>query len=49
MAGTVPTAESRPVRYFLELRRFPMLEPQEEYMLAKSWCEYGDLNAAAGS
>jgi hypothetical protein len=25
---------------------FPMLEPQEEYMLAKSWCEYGDPNAA---
>jgi RNA polymerase sigma-32 factor len=46
MASTVLTAESRPVRYFLELPRFPMLEPQEEYTLAKSWCEYGDPNAA---
>jgi RNA polymerase sigma-32 factor len=46
MARIVLTAESHPVRYFLELRRFPMLQPQEEYMLAKSWCEYGDLNAA---
>src|SRR5271169_614680 len=46
MARTVLTAESRPTRYFWELRRFPMLEPQEEYTLAKSWCEYGDRNAA---
>ena len=41
------TAESRPLaRYFWQLRRFPMLEPQEEYTLAQSWCEYGDRNAA---
>src|SRR6202140_4328698 len=46
MARTVVTAESRPARYFCELGRFPMLEPQEEYTLAKSWCEYGDRNAA---
>src|SRR6202040_4199406 len=46
MARTVLTAESRPARYFWESRRFPMLEPQEEYTLAKSWCEYGDRNAA---
>ena len=46
MARTVLTAESRPARYFWELRRYPMLEPQEEYTLAKSWCEYGDRNAA---
>jgi RNA polymerase sigma-32 factor len=29
-----------------QIRRFPMLEPQEEFMLAKSWREDGDLNAA---
>ena len=46
MARTVFAAESRPARYFWELRHFPMLEPQEEYALAKSWCEYGDRNAA---
>jgi len=39
-AATAPkSAESRPARYFWELRRYPMLEPQEEYTLAKSWCE----------
>ena len=46
MARTVLTAESRPARYFWQLRRYPMLEPQEEYTLAQSWCEYGDRNAA---
>jgi len=46
MARTVLTAESRPARYFWELRRYPMLEPQEEYTLAKSWCEYGDRTPA---
>jgi len=40
------TAESGLTRYFEEIRRFPMLEPQEEYMLAKSWREHGDRNAA---
>src|SRR6202162_5694698 len=33
-------------RYAQEIRRFPMLEPQEEYMLAKSWREHGDRDAA---
>src|ERR687898_2939329 len=33
-------------RYLDEIRRFPMLEPQEEYMLAKSWREHGDREAA---
>jgi RNA polymerase sigma-32 factor len=33
-------------RYLQEIRRFPMLEPQEEYMLAKSWREHGDREAA---
>ncbi len=33
-------------RYFTEIRRFPMLEPKEEYTLAKSWREEGDRDAA---
>jgi RNA polymerase sigma-32 factor len=33
-------------RYLAEIRRFPMLEPQEEFMLAKSWREHGDRDAA---
>ena len=33
-------------RYLEEIRQFPMLEPQEEYMLAKSWREHGDRDAA---
>ena len=40
------TAESGGARYFEEIRRFPMLEPQQEYMLAKSWREHGDRDAA---
>jgi RNA polymerase sigma-32 factor len=33
-------------RYLAEIRRFPMLEPQEEYMLAKSWRDHGDVDSA---
>jgi len=33
-------------RYLEEIRLFPMLEPQQEYMLAKSWREHGDRDAA---
>src|SRR5512139_1095493 len=40
------TAESGLTRYLEEIRQFPMLEPQEEYMLAKSWREHGDRDAA---
>ena len=40
------TAESGLTRYLEEIRRFPMLEPQEEYMLAKRWREHGDRGAA---
>jgi RNA polymerase sigma-32 factor len=40
------TAESGLARYFEEIRRFPMLEPQEEFMLAKRWREHGDREAA---
>jgi RNA polymerase sigma-32 factor len=40
------TAESGLTRYLEEIRRFPMLEPHEEYMLAKRWREHGDRDAA---
>jgi RNA polymerase sigma-32 factor len=40
------TAESGLTRYLEEIRRFPLLEPQEEYVLAKSWREHGDRDAA---
>jgi RNA polymerase sigma-32 factor len=33
-------------RYLEEIRQFPMLEPQQEYMLAKSWREHGDRDSA---
>jgi RNA polymerase sigma-32 factor len=33
-------------RYLAEIRNFPMLEPEEEYMLAKRWKEHEDANAA---
>src|SRR5215204_5033137 len=33
-------------RYLDEIRKFPMLEPTEEYMLAKRWREHGDREAA---
>src|SRR6202163_3167808 len=42
----IPTPESGLSRYLDEIRRFPMLEPQEEYMLAKRWREHGDRTAA---
>src|SRR5437660_11271108 len=40
------TVESGLMRYLEKIRQFPMLEPQEEYMLAKSWREHGDRTAA---
>jgi len=40
------TTESGLTRYLEEIRRFPMLEPREEYMLAKRWREHGDRDAA---
>ena len=47
-AVTVPTftGESGYSRYFESIRRFPMLERQEEYVLAKNWREHGDREAA---
>jgi RNA polymerase sigma-32 factor len=46
---TLPTISGGSVglaRYLEEIRRFPMLEPDEEYMLAKRWQEHGDAKAA---
>src|SRR6476661_2042286 len=40
------TAEGGLSHYLDQIRRFPMLEPQEEFMLAKSWREHGDTEAA---
>jgi Sigma-70 factor, region 1.2 len=39
------TAQSGLTRYIAEIRRVPMLEPQDEYMLAKRWREHDDLEA----
>jgi RNA polymerase sigma-32 factor len=46
--ATLPAlkAESGLSHYLEEIRRFPMLEPQEEYVLARSWREHGDREAA---
>jgi RNA polymerase sigma-32 factor len=48
MAAALPViaAEGGLSRYLAEIRRFPMLAPEEEYMLAKSWREHGDRDAA---
>jgi RNA polymerase sigma-32 factor len=43
---TVPAAGSSLARYLEEIRRFPMLEPEQEFMLAKQWQEHGDVEAA---
>src|SRR6201987_3454440 len=40
------TAESGIDHYYKDIQRFPMLDPQEEYMLAKRWREAGDRDAA---
>lgn len=41
-----PSPEQGLTRYMQEIRKFPMLEPEEEYMLAKSWVDHGDTEAA---
>jgi len=32
--------------YLREIRKYPILDPNEEYILAKSWREHGDVKAA---
>jgi len=41
-----PTPEGGLNRYMQEIRKFPLLEPEEEYMLAKNWVEKQDTKAA---
>ena len=41
-----PSPEQGLNRYLQEIRKFPMLEPEQEYMLAKRWAEEGDTEAA---
>jgi len=41
-----PSPEGGLSRYLQEIRKFPMLDPQEEYMLAKRWVEEQDTKAA---
>jgi len=40
------SGEGSLTRYLQEIRKFPMLEPEEEYMLAKRWKEHEDSAAA---
>src|SRR5215510_10804364 len=46
MAWLAVTAESGIARYLEEIGRVSMLEPQDEFMLAKRWREHGDRDAA---
>src|SRR5258706_15436639 len=47
MARTLPiVGEGGLSRYLGEIRKFPLLDPQEEYMLAKRWREHQDTDAA---
>ena len=41
-----PSPEQGLNRYMQEIRKFPMLEPEEEYMLAKRWVYHQDSQAA---
>ncbi len=41
-----PSPEQGLNRYLQEIRKFPMLEPEEEYMLAKRWVDHQDTDAA---
>ncbi|MEM6618098.1 MAG: RNA polymerase sigma factor RpoH [Pseudomonadota bacterium] len=41
-----PSPEQGLNRYMSEIRKFPMLEPDEEYMLGKAWQDHGDTEAA---
>ncbi len=41
-----PSPEQGLNRYMQEIRKFPLLEPEQEYMLAKSWVDHQDTRAA---
>ncbi|AGT09545.1 RNA polymerase sigma factor RpoH [Paracoccus aminophilus] len=41
-----PSPEQGLNRYLQEIRKFPLLEPEEEYMLAKAWVDHQDPGAA---
>ncbi|PIE10232.1 MAG: RNA polymerase sigma factor RpoH [Rhodobacterales bacterium] len=41
-----PSPEQGLNRYLQEIRKFPLLEPEEEYMLAKRWVDHEDSEAA---
>ena len=47
--ATIPAAsgEAGLNRYLAEIKKFPILAPEEEYMLAKRWAEHQDTDAAA--
>src|SRR5258707_7947234 len=47
-ATTLPIigSEGNLARYLQEIRKFPMLQPEEEFMLAQRWREHADLEAA---
>jgi RNA polymerase sigma-32 factor len=54
MGGTMSTYTNLPApspeqglnRYMQDIRKFPLLDPQEEYMLAKRWVDHSDTGAA---
>jgi len=41
-----PSPEAGLSRYLTQIRKFPMLEPEQEYMLAKAWVDHEDTDAA---
>ena len=47
--ATIPASggEAGLNRYLTEIKKFPILTPEEEYMLAKRWTEHQDTDAAA--
>jgi RNA polymerase sigma-32 factor len=45
-AISFPAGEGALTHYLKDIRQFPMLGPQEEFMLAKRWREHGDRDAA---
>jgi RNA polymerase sigma-32 factor len=47
--ATIPamSGEAGLNRYLAEIKKFPILAPEEEYMLAKRWAEHQDTDAAA--